>query len=62
MYSIDSNREILEVPSHQSPTLIEVQILEIHEEVHSSPSMEKNLFERNSIIQEDEDPLSYNIE
>ena len=26
MYSIDSNREISEVPSRRSPTLIEVQI------------------------------------
>ena len=28
MYSIDSDRESLEVPSYQSPTLIEVQIPE----------------------------------
>ena len=62
MYSIDSDRERLEVPSRQSPTLIEVQIPEKHKEVHISPPTENNLFERHSIIQEEEDPSSYNIE
>ena len=42
--------------------MIKVQILEIHEEVHSSPPTEKNPSERHSIIQEEEDPSSYNIE
>ena len=46
MYSIDSDRERSEVPSRRSPTLIEVQIPEIHEEVHSSPSTKKNPSER----------------
>ena len=32
------------------------------EEVHSSPIMEKIPFERNSMIQEEDDPSSYNIE
>ena len=62
MYSIDSAQESSEVPSHRSPTLMEVQIPKIHEEVHSSPTMEKNPFERGLIIQEEEDPSSYNIE
>ena len=62
MYSIDSDWESSEVPSRRSPTLIEVQIPEIHKEVHSSPPTEKNPFERHSIIQEEEDPSSYNIE
>ena len=61
MHSIDSYQEISEVTSHRSPTLIEVQIPEIHEEFHSSPTMEKNPSERHSIIQEEEDPSSYNI-
>ena len=62
MYSIDFDQESSEVPSCRSPTLIGVQIPEIHEEVHSSPPTEKNPFERHSIIQEEEDPSSYNIE
>ena len=55
MYSIDFDWESSEVPSHQSPTLIEVQIPKIHEEVHSSPPTENNPSERHSIIQEEED-------
>ena len=50
------------MPSRRSPTLIEVQIPEIHEEVHSSPTTEKNPSERNSVIQEEENHSSYNIE
>ena len=42
--------------------MIEVQIPEKQEEFHSSPTMEKNPFERHSIIQEEENPSSYNIE
>jgi hypothetical protein len=62
MYIIDFDRESLEVPSCRYPTLIEFQIPEIHEEVHSSLPTKKNPFERHSIIQEEKDPLSYNIE
>ena len=62
MYSIDSDRESSEVPSRQSPTFIEVQIPEIHEEVHSSPTTEKNPSKRHLVIQEEENPSSYNIE
>ena len=61
MYSIDYNREDSEVPSHWSPTLIEVQIPEKKEEVHSSPTTEKILSERHLVIQEEENPSSYNI-
>ena len=48
--------------SHRSPTLLEVQIPDKHEEVHSSPTTDKNPSERHSKVQEEEeDPLSYNI-
>ena len=53
MYSIDSDQESSEVPSCRSPTLIEVQIPEIHEEVHSSTPTENNFSESHSIIQEE---------
>ena len=59
MYNINFDRKGLEVSSYQSPTLIEVQI---PKEFHSSPSIEKNPSERHSIIQEEEDPSSYNIQ
>ena len=62
IYSIDSNGEDLEVPSCWSPTLIEAQIPGKEEEVHSSPTMEKNSSERHLVIQEEENPSSYNIE
>ena len=50
------------MPSRRNPTLIKAQILENQEEVHSSPTTEKILSERHSIIQEEENPSSYNIE
>ena len=64
MYSLDLDKEDLDVPSHWSPTLILQDVpLPVHlEEVHSSLVMEKILFERNLIIQEEENPSSYNIE
>ena len=63
MHSIDYDRERLEVPSYQSPTLIEVQIPDKHEQVHSSPTTDKIPSERHSKIQEEEeDPLFYNID
>ena len=43
MYSLDSDREDSEVPSCQYPTLIEAQLPEHQEEVHSSPTMENIL-------------------
>ena len=63
MYSIDYDRESSEVPSRRSPTLIEFQIPDKHEECHNSLITEKNPSERHSKIQqEEEDPSSYNIE
>ena len=52
-YSLDSDREDSKVPSHQSPTLIEVPLPEHLEEVHSSPITEKISFERHSVIHEE---------
>ena len=49
--------------SRRSPTLIEVQIPDKHEEVHSSPTTDKNSSERHSKVQEEEeDPSSYKID
>ena len=64
MYILDSNNEYLEVQSHRSPTLILQDILlPGHlEEVHSSLVMEKIPSERHSMIHEEENPSSYNIE
>ena len=62
MYNIDYGREDLEVPSCRSPTLIEDQLPENQEEVHSSPTMEKILSKRHSVKHKEENPLSYNIE
>ena len=62
MYSIDYDREDSEVPSHRSPTLIEAQFPENQEEVHSYPTTEKIKYERHLIIQDEENPSSYNIE
>ena len=63
MYSLNSNREDSEVPSHRFPTLIlqDVPLLGNLEEVHSSPIMEKIMSERNLVIHEEENPSSYNI-
>ena len=64
MYSLDSNKEDSEVTSHRSPTLIlQDALLPVHvEEVHSSLVTEKILYERHSMIQEEEHPSNYNIE
>jgi hypothetical protein len=53
MYSIGSDRKGSEVHSRRSPTLIEVQVSDKHEEVHSSPTMDKNPSERHSKVQEE---------
>ena len=42
MYTIDYDREDSEVPSCRTPTLIDAQLPKNQEEVHSSPTMEKN--------------------
>ena len=62
MYSLDSNREDSEVPSCQCPTLIEAPLPKHIEEVHSSLETEKIPSERHSIIHEEENPSSYNME
>ena len=62
MYSLDSDREDSEVSSRQSPTLIEAQLLENQEEVHISPTKEKIIPIRDSVIHGEENPSSYNIE
>ena len=63
MYSLNSDKEDLDGPSHRSPTLIlQYSPLPMHlEEVHSSPVMEKIPPERYAVIQEEEYPSSYNI-
>ena len=58
MYSINFNWEDSEVPSHRTPTLIKAKIPENQEEVHSSPTTEKNTFETHSVIQEEENTSS----
>ena len=64
MYSLNSNKEDSDVPTHQSPNLIlQDDPLPIHlKEVHSSPVTEKISYEWHSVIQEEEHPSSYNIE
>ena len=51
MYSLDSDKEDSDVPSHRSPTSIlqDAPLLVHLEEVHSSPVMEKVSYERNSM-------------
>lgn len=61
MYNIEYNRKGSKVSSPPFPTLIGVQFLDKHEEVHSSPTTDNNLIESHSKFQEEEDPLSYNI-
>ena len=64
MYNLDSDKEDSNVPSHQSPTFIlQDAPLPMHlEEAHSSLVMENIPSERYLIIQEQENPSSYNIE
>ena len=62
MNNIESNRKGSEVSSYWSPTLIEVQIPDKQEEVHSSPTTDKIPSERHLVIQEEEKPSSYNME
>ena len=63
MYNIESDRKGSKVSSRRSPTLLEVQVPNNHEEVHSSLTMDKNPIERHSKVQEEEeDPSSYNID
>ena len=52
-----------EVSSRRTPTMIENQVPEQLDEVHSSPTTNKNQSERHSQVQqEEEDLLNYNID
>ena len=62
MYNLDFDREDLEVSSRRSPTLIEAPLPKQLEEVHSSPVTEKIPYEGHSMIHEEENPSSYNME
>ena len=62
MNILDSDQEDSVVPSHRSPTLIEDPLPEHLKEVNISPVMKKNPSERHSVIHEEENPSSYNIE
>jgi hypothetical protein len=63
LYSIESNKRDSEVSSRQTPTIVGTQVPEQPEEVHSSPTMDKNQSKRRSQVQqEEEDPSSYNID
>ena len=63
LYNIESNEKQSEVSSRRTPTMIENQVPEQPEEVHSSWTMDKNQSERHSQVQrEEEDLLSYNID
>ena len=63
LYNIESNEKHSEVSSRRTPTMIENQVPEQLDEVHSSPTTDKNQSERHSQVQqEEEDPLSYNID
>ena len=52
MYSLDSDKEDSNMPSHRSPTVILHDApLPMHlEEVHNSPVMKKIPYERHSMI------------
>ena len=54
LYNIESNGKDSEVSSRQTPTLVENQVLDKPEEVHSSPITDKNRSERNSQVQQEE--------
>ena len=63
LYSIESNEKHSEVSSRRTPTIIENQGPEQLDEVHSSPTADKNQSERHSQIQQiEEDQLNYNID
>ena len=62
LYIIESDKKDSEVSSSRSPALLETQVPDKPEEVHSSSNTDKNQFERHSQVwQEEEDPSSYNI-
>ena len=63
LYNIESNEKHSEVSSRRTPTMIENQVPEQLDEVHSSPTADKNQSKRHSQIQQiEEDQLNYNID
>ena len=63
LYNIESNEKLSEVSSRRTPTMIENQVPEQLNEVHSSLIVDKNQSERHSQIQQtEEDQLNYNID
>ena len=64
MYNLNSDKEDSDVASHRYPTVIVNDApLPMHlEEAHSWPVTEKILSERHPGIQEEDNPLNYNIE
>ena len=63
LYNIESNEKHSKVSSRRTPTLIENEVPEQLDEVHSSLTTNKNQSERHSQVQqEEEDPLNYNID
>ena len=51
LYIIESNEKHSEVSSQRNPTLIEHQVPKQLDEVHSSPTADKNQSERHSQVQ-----------
>ena len=63
LYNIESNEKHSEVSSQRTPTMIENQVPEKLDEIHSSLTADKNQSERHSQVQqEEEDQLNYNID
>ena len=63
LYIIEFDRKDSKVSFHRSSTLVEAQIPIKLEEVHSSLTIDNNLSERHSQVQQEEqDPLSYIID
>ena len=48
LYNIRSDKRDSKVSSWQTSTLVGTQVPEQHEEVHSSPTMDKNQYKRHS--------------
>jgi len=59
---LNSDQEDSVVSSHRSPTLVEATLPKHLEEVHSSPVTEKISSKRHSLVHEEDNPSSYNIE
>ena len=63
LYNIEIDGKYSEVSSRKTPNLVENQVPDKPEEVHNSPTTDKNQSGRHSQVrQEEEDPSSYNID